>query len=65
VSDFNLDGLPDLATANFYSNNVSVLLGDGLGGFGPAANFAVGSGSTAIAVGDFNRDDQPAYGRRT
>ena len=36
TGDFNADGKPDLATANFISNNVSVLLGDGLGGFAAA-----------------------------
>jgi len=32
VADFNLDGKPDLATANLNGSNVSVLLGNG-GGF--------------------------------
>jgi len=27
VGDFNGDGIPDLATANLYSNNIGVLLG--------------------------------------
>src|SRR3954465_15254199 len=31
VSDFNGDGIPDLATANYYGNNASVLLGNGNG----------------------------------
>jgi hypothetical protein len=61
VGDFNRDGNPDLATANTgdYSNNVSVLLSDGSGGFGTATNFGAGSGSTSVAVGDFNRDSNP------
>ncbi|MGH8100074.1 MAG: choice-of-anchor J domain-containing protein [Chthoniobacterales bacterium] len=42
VGDFNGDGNQDLAMANANSNNVSVLLGDGAGGFGPATNFGVG-----------------------
>src|SRR6478672_9471110 len=33
VGDFNRDGNPDLATANDGTNNVSVLLGKGAGGF--------------------------------
>src|SRR5262245_57855368 len=33
VGDFNLDGKPDLVTANAGSNDVTILLGDGLGGF--------------------------------
>jgi hypothetical protein len=35
---------------------VSILLGNGSGGFGPANNFPAGSGAYAVAVGDFNRD---------
>jgi len=38
VGDFNLDGKPDLAVANFLSANVTVLLGNG-SGFGAAINF--------------------------
>ena len=33
VGDFNGDGIPDLAVANESSNNVTVLLGNGSGGF--------------------------------
>ena len=36
--------------------NVSVLLGDGFGGFGPAANFAACVGAHESAIGDFDRD---------
>ena len=46
----------DLAVANFVSNNVSILLGNGTGSFGTATNFAVGSGPFSVAVGDFNGD---------
>ncbi len=59
VGDFNLDGNPDLVTANYYDNNVSVLLGAGNGNFGAAVNWAVGLGSISVAVGDFNRDGKP------
>jgi len=31
VGDFNADGRPDLAVANYFSNNVSVLLNTGSG----------------------------------
>src|SRR5215469_5518173 len=41
VGDFNGDGKPDLAVANFGSNNVTILLGDGKGGFSPAAGSPV------------------------
>ena len=61
VGDFNGDGKPDLAIANFNDGTVTVLLGNGTGGFTPASNspFAVGNGPTSVAVGDFNEDGQP------
>ena len=43
VGDFNGDGKQDLAVANFDSNNVSILLGNGVGSFSAATNFGVGS----------------------
>jgi hypothetical protein len=55
VGDFNGDGKLDLAVANENSHNVSVLLGNGSGGFGPATNFAAGA-PFSVAVGDFNGD---------
>jgi hypothetical protein len=58
VRDFNLDGKADLATANYNSNNVTILLGNGSGGFTEAADspFSVGSNPYSVAVGDFNQD---------
>ena len=56
VGDFNRDGVQDLATANYFSANVSILLGDGVGNFGTAANFAAGMNPYSVAVGDFNGD---------
>ncbi len=62
VGDFNRDGKPDLAIANsgdvnFHDGgNVSVLLGDGMGTFGPAAYFAAGVYPDSVAAGDFNSD---------
>ena len=61
AADFNGDGRQDIATANFSSNNVSVLLGNGSGSFGTVTNFALPSGTTssnALAVGDFNGDNK-------
>lgn len=56
VGDFNGDGIPDLVTASASSNNVTLLLGNGAGGFTPAAGgpIAVGSGPLFVVVGDFN-----------
>jgi hypothetical protein len=59
VGDFNLDGRPDLAVANFGSANISALLGNGAGGFGAATNFGAGTNPQSVAVGDFNLDGRP------
>src|SRR5262245_57650525 len=61
VGDFNLDGQPDLAVANTGTNNVTILLGDGMGRFTQAAGSPVGAGAPprSVAVGDFNLDGKP------
>jgi hypothetical protein len=58
LGDFNGDGHSDLAVPNAGSNNVTILLGTGSGGFDPAPGspLAVGSIPTAVAVGDFDAD---------
>lgn len=65
VGDFNGDGRPDLAVANFNSNNVSILLngvnGNPLGTFTPAPDppIKVGQGAYFIVSGDFEGDGKP------
>ena len=59
VADFNGDGIPDLALANFGSDIVSVYFGNGDGTFGSPRDLAVGSGPLSVAVGDFNGDGKP------
>lgn len=58
--DFNKDGKLDLIAANLFANTISVLIGDGEGGFSLPTNIPVvadGKGSPAgLAVGDFNGD---------
>ncbi|HYL10798.1 MAG TPA: FG-GAP-like repeat-containing protein [Candidatus Acidoferrales bacterium] len=58
AADFNGDGHLDLAVANFTSNNVTILLGNGDGTFTEAAGspIAAGNGPTGIATGDFDGD---------
>jgi hypothetical protein len=56
IEDFNGDFLPDIATSNRTSNNVTVLLGQGAGRFGAAASFAVSSTPVSLAAADFNSD---------
>ena len=57
--DFDGDGNDDVVTANYYSDNVTVLLGDGVGGFQPAVSYAAGFGPFQVAVGDLNGDPRP------
>src|SRR3954470_3129518 len=63
TADFNLDTRPDLAVVNTVSNNVTILLGDGAGGFTPAPGSPVTVGQTpkSLTVGDFNNDGRPDF----
>jgi hypothetical protein len=56
VADFNGDGKKDLAVGNLdsNSNSVSILLGDGNGGFGAATAFSSRTQPISLAVADFN-----------
>src|ERR1039457_4590669 len=58
IGDFNRDGKPDLVVTNADNNNVTVLLGNGTGGFtaAPGSPFPTGIWPSAVAVGDFNGD---------
>lgn len=56
VGDFNGDGRPDIAVANFLSNNVSVLLQNSDGTFQTAVNYPVGRDPISLQVADFNGD---------
>ncbi len=56
VADVNGDGRLDVLTANFYSNDVSILLGNGDGTFRAQQRFAVGVGPSSVAVADVNGD---------
>src|SRR5262245_58389829 len=56
ASEFNGDGLPDLAVANPHSNTVSVFLGNGDGTFQAARTFATQLLPSSVPVGDFNGD---------
>src|SRR5438094_6591269 len=56
VGDFNGDGKLDLAAANRYTQNISVLLGNGDGTFQTAVGYGSGSYYESVAVGDFNGD---------
>jgi len=52
IGDFNLDGKPDLAVANF-SAHVSVFINNGTGALPHKSDYATGSTPVSVAVGDF------------
>jgi len=55
--DFDEDGIEDLATSNRSSDDATILLGDGRGGFAEPHSLAAGTTPNAIAAGDLNDDD--------
>jgi subtilisin-like proprotein convertase family protein len=56
VGDFDSNQKPDLVVTNQASNNVSVLLNDGSGGFANQTLLTAGSSPYAVAVSNFNGD---------
>lgn len=58
TADFNSDGKPDLAVLNAVSRNISVLLGNGFGGFTPApgAPWPAGRNAGSLEAADLNGD---------
>ncbi|CAF4754903.1 unnamed protein product, partial [Rotaria sp. Silwood2] len=61
IADFNNDNILDLATANYDTSNVGILLGYGDGSFGIHMTYSTGYDSLpySVTVGDFNRDNRP------
>jgi hypothetical protein len=60
VGDFNNDSRLDIVVANYWAYNIGVFLGYGDGTFSSQTTFSTGSGSrpAAVAVSDFNNDNQ-------
>jgi len=56
AGDFNGDGRTDLAVANYGSEDVGILLGNGDGTFQPQVTYPVGTYPDAIVAGDFTGD---------
>jgi hypothetical protein len=59
VSDFNGDGIPDLAISRADTGSVDVMQGKGDGTFVQVAEYPVGPDSGAMVVADFNLDGAP------
>jgi len=60
AGDFNDDGTPDLLITSYNDGTVTVVLGDGKGGFSAAPSFDQGyPGQGPALVGDFNGDGYP------
>ncbi len=58
IGDFNGDGKQDFAAGNETTDNVSIRLGDGSGGFTSPTTpeVQVADGPESVAIGDFNGD---------
>lgn len=61
LADLNQDGALDLALVGHVGGwdgktDLAVMLGDGQGGFGPAARHAVGRWECSVVAGDFDGD---------
>lgn len=59
AADFDQDGNPDLATANYHGGSVSVLIGHGDGSFAPQVVHRVAKEPAAIEAGDVDEDGRP------
>ena len=56
TGDFNGDGFIDLAVADYLTQKVSVLLGNGDGTFQAVKFYATGANPSSVVSGDFNGD---------
>lgn len=56
IGDFNRDGSPDIAVANFGAGTISILMGDGQDDFYPKVDYPADSGPTSIIAADVDGD---------
>ncbi|MCP4875297.1 MAG: serine hydrolase [Gammaproteobacteria bacterium] len=59
VEDLNGDSFPDLAVANVYSDDVSILFNSGIGTFVNETRLLVGDGPRSVAIQDLDGDGDP------
>jgi hypothetical protein len=59
IADFNGDGKPDLAAANYVDGTISILLGRGDGTFVPTKTHSICLRPIRIVAGDLNGDGRP------
>ena len=57
LTDVTGDGNADIVTANLGADNLSILAGDGAGGFAAATHFATDPGPVVVVAGDVTGDD--------
>ena len=56
IGDFNEDGKRDLALPGQSFGTVTIMLGDGTGGFAAGVSTSTGAAATILTAGDFNND---------
>src|SRR4029078_12110007 len=59
AADFNGDGKMDVAATNGNINSLSIVFGDGNGGFSPPVNYQTGNGPGYPYAADLNNDGRP------
>ena len=59
TGDLNGDSFPDLAVANQNDGTVSVIFGNGVGGFSTKSDYQVGSTPASVAIANVNNDKWP------
>ncbi|MCC6651631.1 MAG: VCBS repeat-containing protein [Candidatus Eisenbacteria bacterium] len=59
IADVTGDGKPDLVLAQPTVDSLSILPGDGAGGFGPIIRLSTGTYARRFAIGDVNADGRP------
>lgn len=59
TGDFNKDGKPDLAIADWTNNSIDIFLGRGNGSFQNMVAYPIVNHPEWVAVGDFNKDGTP------